>query len=94
VYSPAPFQDRRSSLAFELIEKYEGRRPVHWAPDLASEFVDEELRAIVAFEIPIARTSRPRCVQLVQPPSRGFVVGVTPAATDPDFGNESLPGRV
>ena len=38
-----------------LIEKYEGARPNRWAGDLPTEFVQDELRSIVGFQIPIAR---------------------------------------
>jgi transcriptional regulator len=38
-----------------LIEKYEERRREPWMPDLSPNFVEEGLRAIVGFQMPIAR---------------------------------------
>jgi transcriptional regulator len=43
------------ALLRSLIEKYEGHRRDPWKPNLAPEVVEGYLRAIVGFEMPIAR---------------------------------------
>jgi transcriptional regulator len=47
--------DRTWGILKRLIDKYEGGRRQAWKPDLPPEFVEENLRAIVGFEMPIAR---------------------------------------
>ena len=47
--------DLTESTLRRLIEKYEGPRANSWAGNLPTEFVRDELRAIVGFKIPIAR---------------------------------------
>jgi transcriptional regulator len=37
-----------------LVGKYEGRRRQPWTPDLPPDFVEDDLRAIVGFRMPIA----------------------------------------
>ena len=42
-------------IVHRLIEQYERSRESRWTPELPPEFLDRELRAIVGFEMPIAR---------------------------------------
>lgn len=54
--APALLDDAATQAIVErLIEKYEAGRAQPWSPDFSPEFVAANLRAIVGFELPIAR---------------------------------------
>jgi transcriptional regulator len=55
VHGTAQLMDSEQTWAIlcRLVEKYEARRRLPWKPDLSSDFVEKQLKAIVGFQIPI-----------------------------------------
>ena len=77
------------SILRRLVEKYEGPRANRWAGDLPVAFVHQELRAIVGFELEIARIEgKFKLSQNKDPADRdGVLAGL---ASEPDSASREL----